>query len=344
MAVLEHEGDVPSPCAHIRLVPFLNAMQSAGLASVRFVRAAEVDRHSADIIITHRVSVKTEREANALLESARRRSIPLIYDLDDNLFELDPDAEGGKYRPLIGVVRAFVQGADEIWASTATLATSLRESGGGNVVVHRNQLDPSIWRDVLSRPVAPATRGNPVRVLCMGTRTHARDFEIVEPVLRALKGRFSDSVQICVVGVRDTDDGNAAWMESLPPPPFVGASYPAFVSWLGTLPPFDIGLSPLCANDFNRCKSEIKFLDYAALGLAPVVSDLEPYRDLVQSGTNGYLVEEQYESWLAVTNRLVSDHEHRLQVARAARSLDFQEAFLRGVQERWSSIEVQVRP
>ena len=344
LAVLEHEGDVPSPCAHIRLVPFLNAMQSAGLASVRFVRAAEVDRHSADIIVTHRVSVKTEREANALLQSARRRSLPLIYDLDDNLFELDPDAEGGKYRPLIGVVRAFVQGADEIWASTATLATYLRESGAGNVVVHRNQLDPSIWRDVLSRPVVPATRGNPVRVLCMGTRTHAKDFEIVEPVLRALKEKFCDSVQICVVGVRATDDGNAAWMESLPPPPFVGASYPAFVSWLGTLPPFDIGLSPLCANDFNRCKSEIKFLDYAALGLAPVVSDLEPYRDLVQSGINGYLVEEQYESWLAVTSRLVNDHEHRLQVARAARSLDFQEAFLRGVQERWSSIKVRVKP
>lgn len=344
LAVLEYEGGVPSPCAHIRLVPFLNAMQSTGLASVRFVRAAEVDRHSADIIITHRVSVKTEHEAHALLQSARRKSIPLIYDLDDNLFELDPDAEDGKYRPLVGVVRAFVRGADQIWASTATLATYLRESGAGNVVVHRNRLDPSIWRDALSRPVVPATRGNPVRVLCMGTRTHAKDFEIIEPVLRVLKEKFGDSVQICVVGVRATDEDNGAWMEPLPPPPFVGASYPAFVSWLGTLPPFDIGLSPLCANDFNRCKSEIKFLDYAALGLAPVVSDLEPYRDLVQTGVNGYLVGEQYESWLAATSRLVSDQEHRLQVARAARSLDFAAAFHRGVQERWDSIEAHVKP
>jgi GT2 family glycosyltransferase/glycosyltransferase involved in cell wall biosynthesis len=344
LAVLEYEGDVPSPCAHIRLVPFLSAMQSAGLASVRFVRAAEVDRHSADIIITHRVSVKTEYEANALLQSAQRRSIPLIYDLDDNLFELDPGAEGGRYRPLIGVVRAFVRGADEIWASTATLATYLRERAAGNVVVHRNQLDPAIWRDVLSRPVVPAARGNPVRVLCMGTRTHARDFEIVEPVLRALKEKFGDSVQICVVGVRATDDDSGGWMESLPPPPFVGASYPAFVSWLGTLPPFDIGLSPLRMNDFNRCKSEIKFLDYAALGLAPMVSDLEPYRDLVQTGVNGYLVEEHYESWLAVASRLISDHDQRLQVARAARSLDFPGAFHRGVQERWESIEARVKP
>ena len=75
-----------------------------------------------------------------------------------------------------------------------------------------------------------------------------------------------------------------------------------------------------------------------------MVSDLEPYRDLVQTGVNGYLVEEQYESWLAVASRLVSDHEHRLQVARAARSLDFPAAFHRGVQERWKSIEARVKP
>lgn len=339
LAVLEYEGGVPSPCAHIRLVPFLSAMQSAGLASVRFVRAAEVDRHPADVIVTHRVSVQTEHDAVALLQSARRRNIPLIYDLDDNLFELDPEAEGGKYRPLLGVVRAFIKGADEVWASTATLATYLRKNRAGKVVVHHNQLDPAIWRDVLSRPVAPTVEGNPVRLLCMGTRTHAEDFAIIWPALRALKERFGSSVQICMIGVCAADDEAGGMIEPFPPPPFVGASYPAFVSWLGSLPPFDIGLSPLRQSDFNRCKSEIKFLDYAALGLAPVVSDLEPYRDLIQNGVNGYLVEERHESWLAVMSRLVGDHEHRLAVARSARRLNFSVTFPRGVRERWESIE-----
>lgn len=343
LAVLEYEGGVPSPCAHIRLVPFLSAMQSAGLASVRFVRAAEVDRHPADVIVTHRVSVQTERDAVVLLQSARRRNIPLIYDLDDNLFELDPEAEGGKYRPLLGIVHAFVKGADEVWASTATLATYLRKNGAGKVVVHHNQLDPAIWRDILSRPVAPTVRGNPVRLLCMGTRTHAEDFAIIAPALRALKERFGSSVQICMVGVCVADDEAGGMIEPFPPPPFVGASYPAFVSWLGSLPPFDIGLSPLRQSDFNRCKSEIKFLDYAALGLAPVVSDLEPYRDLIQNGVNGYLVEERHESWLAVMSSLVSDHEHRLAVARSARRLNFSVTFSRGVRERWESIEDLVK-
>lgn len=342
LVVLEYEGDVPSPCAHIRLIPFLNAMQSSGLAAVRFVRPQEAERYPADLIITHRVAVRTEHEAQALVQLSRRRNIPLIYDLDDNLFELDPNAEGGKYRPLLGVVRAFVHGADEVWASTDTLAAYLRKESASNVVVHRNQLDPTIWRPILSRPVEGAGPGQPVRILCMGTRTHAEDFAIIEPALRALKSKFGDAVQICMVGVRSTDDDAGGLIETLPPPAFVGASYPAFVSWLGTLQPFDIGLAPLRASDFNRSKSEIKFLDYAALGAAPIVSDLEPYRSLIQDGINGYLVEERQDSWLDVLGRLVEDREHRRAIARAARSLDFSDQFRRGMQARWNSMEALV--
>lgn len=341
LVVLEYEGDVPSPCAHIRLVPFLKEMQSLGLASVRFVRPDEAARHSADLIVTHRVSVRTELAARNLVELARRQNIPLIYDLDDNLFELDPDAEGGKYRPLLGVVRTFVDGADQIWASTETLAAYLNEKAPGNVVVHRNQLDPAVWQPLLSRSVGGTSET--VRILCMGTRTHAEDFEIVEPALRSLKAKFGAAVQICMVGVRATDDDADGLFHLLPPPPFVGASYPAFVSWLATLPPFDIGLSPLRANDFNRSKSEIKFLDYVALGAVPVLSDLEPYQDLVQNGVNGFLVEEHANSWFTVMSALVADATYRHGVARSARSLDFPQQFQRGVSERWNSMEKLIR-
>ena len=39
-----------------------------------------------------------------------------------------------------------------------------------------------------------------------------------------------------------------------------------------------MGLAPLADTAFNLCKSEIKALDYAALGLLPLLSDGPAYR------------------------------------------------------------------
>jgi len=342
LVVLEYEGEIPSPCAHIRLVSFLSAMQSLGKTSVRYVRAADLDYYHADVVVTQRVPVRTEPEAEALLRSARERGIPVIYDLDDNLFELDPDAEGGKYRPLLGVVSALSRGADEVWVSTRALADDLLGRGIQRVRVQRNQLDPVLWQDVLQLAVRGLRSGKPARLLCMGTRTHADDFALIEPALRDLKRKYGNAVEICMIGVRPSDADLDGLLTTISPPASVGASYPAFVSWIATLPPFDIGLSPLQENAFNRCKSEIKFLDYCALGLVPVLSDLEPYRDLITDGLTGYLVPSDAASWFVVLDKLLGGPDAGAAVAAQGRKRDFVGDFNRGVQERIDSIEALV--
>jgi hypothetical protein len=41
----------------------------------------------------------------------------------------------------------------------------------------------------------------------------------------------------------------------------------------------DIVVAPLLDNIFNRCKSNIKFIEMAALGIVPLVQDLTPYQN-----------------------------------------------------------------
>lgn len=53
---------------------------------------------------------------------------------------------------------------------------------------------------------------------------------------------------------------------------------------LGTLYELDIGIAPLSNIDFNKAKSGIKFLEYAAAGIPCVGSDLPEYRLLSQDG------------------------------------------------------------
>lgn len=47
---------------------------------------------------------------------------------------------------------------------------------------------------------------------------------------------------------------------------------------------FDVGLVPLMACRFNECKSDLKGLEYAALGIPFIASPTGPYRDLAAAG------------------------------------------------------------
>jgi len=53
-------------------------------------------------------------------------------------------------------------------------------------------------------------------------------------------------------------------------------NYPEFLRTLNA----DIGIAPLELNDFNRCKSNIKSLEYTALGIPGVYTDIDPYGEM----------------------------------------------------------------
>jgi len=50
-----------------------------------------------------------------------------------------------------------------------------------------------------------------------------------------------------------------------------------------------IGIAPLLDIPFNRARSDVKFLEYAAHGIAPILQDIEPYRRVVVHGRTGFL-------------------------------------------------------
>src|SRR5262249_12114020 len=67
---------------------------------------------------------------------------------------------------------------------------------------------------------------------------------------------------------------------------------------------WDAGLAPLYPGSvFNRSKSYIKALEYAARGIPVVASDAEPYRGFVLHGVTGFLVKYDHE-WLKYLEEL----------------------------------------
>lgn len=339
VVVMEQDREIPSPCAHIRLITFFDDLQARGGIDVRYVDVADVARYRADVLVTHRAAVSTLENAQRLTLHARENAIPLVYDLDDNLAALDPAAENGKYRPMLAVVHHLLEAADVIWASTPELGSVMASHGGRNIEVLRNALDPVLWADAFARPIR-TTGDAPVRILYMGTRTHGEDFQLIEPALRTLKQRHGRKISLNLVGVREESDSED-WFTAVPIPAVVGGSYPAFVSWMGSVEAFDIGITPLCDTDFNRSKSEIKVLDYAALGVVPVASRVESYRSTI-TPENGRLVGPETAEWVAVLDELIGDPVLRHRLAAQARSHDFVGAFRAGADQRLASLRAAV--
>jgi GT2 family glycosyltransferase/glycosyltransferase involved in cell wall biosynthesis len=310
----ERIGDgLLSPCAYIRLLLPLDHPDIGGDMDVIIADVDTALHYRADIIATQRYAIRTETQAEALLRHAKATGAALLYEMDDDLLNIPPThADAAELRPRAGIVRLLVKQADHVWVSTDSLAARIR-AVRPKVTVVPNGLDERLW---LRRTQAPRREFGPVRILYMGTATHAADFAIIAPALERLKRDFSFHVEIDILGV--TGEALPAGITRIGPSINGGQSYPGFVNWITSAPAWDIGLVPLADSAFNRSKSVIKTLDYAALGLAVLASDMPVYRGSLADGPGGMLVANDPDDWYAAISLLVRDRALGQRLARGA--------------------------
>jgi GT2 family glycosyltransferase/glycosyltransferase involved in cell wall biosynthesis len=313
----------PTPCGYIRLIQPLYHPAIVGGFDVRVATSETIFEHQADIIVTQRFALPDLITADRLAEHARRTGATLVFDLDDDLLNIPrthPDAS--ELRPRAEVARRMIDVADTVWLSTAGLAARLASIRPDAMVIP-NALDERLWQ-----PPPASLRDQPVRILCMGTSTHDQDFALIEPALVRLKSEYDDRISIDIVGMTSRND--------LPPglnrlglPPNATRSYPGFVSWLTSVEqPWHIGLAPLLETPFNLCKSPIKAMDYAALGLVVLASDTPVYRGSIADGPAGHLVPNSAAAWYAALDWLLRHPDERQTIAIRSRDAFLAQASL----------------
>jgi GT2 family glycosyltransferase/glycosyltransferase involved in cell wall biosynthesis len=332
---------VLSPCAYIRmLLPLTHPGAGRGI-EVTIASAEEALSLRADLILAHRYAVPDQAAATALLAHATSTGAPFVLDLDDNLVELPADhPEAERLGPKTAVVTALLAGADRVQVTTPLLAERLApfvRGSMGSLHLIPNGLDERLWSLPAVDLAAPhrsalAAGGvvqGPVRILYMGTATHGPDLDLVLPALARLHETFGDRIAIEIVGIVGPGE-LPPFLKRVEVPVRAGLSYPAFVAWLTDRQrrqPWSIGIAPLADTPFNRCKSAIKMLDYAALGLATVASDMPVYRDPSYSDfaqpldaaavvAGGYRAADEGQ-WFHAIARLVRRPDLRLAMARA---------------------------
>jgi hypothetical protein len=334
--VPERYGQVFSPCASIRLQPFCHAMAQGGEINVRYMLPGELDRFAPDVVVWHRVSIADASQRDMLSRLRDARGTRLIFDLDDNLLDLEGHGQRALYDAMRDDVGESLALADEVWTSTPRLAERVAGVTAAVVSVLPNVLEPELWGLDLEAPALPATsrRQAPLRLLYMGTRTHDADFKVLERALDGLHAKRPGTFQLSMVGVRAEAGRTPSWLRTMEVPPYVGASYPAFVAWFRGLAGFDLGVAPLLSSPFNDCKSPIKVLDYAAIGLPTLASAVPAYMDSLQGGRDCLHASNEPGAWIDAIEQVLADRSVLAHVATAARRLVAPGHFAEGVRLR----------
>jgi glycosyltransferase involved in cell wall biosynthesis len=259
-----------------------------------------------------------------LIAECRRLRLPLWWEVDDlifdeasyllnrNLAHLDDELRRSILSGVPLYRRAMLECGRGL-ASTPRLAAAMREAGLTDVAVVENALDDETLciADRLRSNPRPA-RSEIVVTYGSGTRTHNADFVVAAPgLLAAMRARPRLMLRIAGdVKLPASFDALGDRVERVPKT--------HFAAYMERLADSDISIAPLENTIFNDCKSNIKFLEAAALGLVSICSPCDNFRDVVRQGVNGLLANSDRE-WEAALLALADDPALRQRLGEAAR-------------------------
>lgn len=256
----------------------------------------------------------------SLWESWRGKT-RLVYDIDDDVFSSDHEGSLWHRLPECRDIAAYLLSISDLVTVSAPALVPVVGKYNPNVSVLPN----CVHEDLLT-----LERPRPGRVTAgwAGGTSHLADFRYAAPMLSRFLSQ-NPQVDFHFIG------GDYSPLLKLP------AGRTRHTRWTPDLwdyyrgVDFDVGIAPLDpGNAFNRCKSHLKALEYAAMGIPVVASDAEPYRGFVEHGVSGFLVRHDHE-WGRYLRDLVNDQAMREEMGAAGRRL----AARWTIQERYGAWE-----
>jgi Glycosyltransferase len=281
------------------------------------------DPSTMDVIIGQRVCLPGP--STVWQDLCRRGDVATVYEVDDDLLNVDPSSEAAYAFYARADIRANIAAnaacADMVTVSTPVLA-EVMSAYNSNVVVLPNALDGGLFDHARPR------RGR-LTVGWAGSATHRMDLTEAASGVRQFLRRHPD-VDMHFIGedysrlIAGTDTvlagriRHTGWRLDI-------AAYYATLD-------FDIGIAPLRPHVFNRSKTAVKILEYSALGIPWVASDVGPYHDHGPHG--GVLVRYPHE-WPRVLGDLAADESMRVELGAKAKEYARRWA----ISERWRAWE-----
>lgn len=217
-----------------------------------------------DIIWSNYTNSKSEMLR--MLDYRKYTGAKLIIDIDDNIYAASEDNYVKVSKTTTDLIELSLKIADGITVSVPSLK-ELYSPLNKNIYIKPNGVDLKLWR----RNHVPHEG---IRIGWEGAYGHRHDLELVYPAMRQLIKDYG--VTFVVFGCSPKEgiqapDFPIEWHT------WVGLkSYPKALAKLG----LDIAVAPLIDSSYNRCKSNLRILDFASLGIPVVASPTENQKNM----------------------------------------------------------------
>ena len=269
---------------------------------------------NADVMVFQRACT---RDSLMQISAAKQAGIPVVYDIDDDLFcvpEWVQDAHQYFSKDDVkDVIRQMLCAADVVTTSCDAVSEVVADRAGVDSIVVPNCIDIGQADLSLPKPVhTPRTLMG-----WYGSEVHKPDAKIIGRAVElamdkhkhlhfSIRGNIAPGdfdVDLSRFGSRVQFSG---W--ALP-----GALYDMTAS-------YDFALCPVGDGGFNKAKSPIKLMECAATGTPCVVSNAEPYKAFGHGSMAMKASNNSADEWESHINWMVENPEARLKMGRDVRS------------------------
>lgn len=281
----------PSPCSQIRLICLLRNLEERGLIKW-YSQPIQTWTQGVDIVVMNRNPFVNPKELDLFLNwKSSNPTIPILYDIDDNLFDEAPRShpEYDHLRRLSRVTAQCLLLADIITTSNAKLTFAISKLTSSSIVTIPNRVLTDKLRCLKRADLA----GGVNKILFMGTNSHAKSISSLEALFATDSPNYCN-LSLDVIGL---DGRSSSWYTAIP---YSSICPDDLIYSLGGLSGYLCGIAPLFGDkEFDSYKTDIKAYDYLYAGLPILASNTEPYTSSEQVRAGGILVGDSLEDWKA---------------------------------------------
>ena len=271
----------------------------------------------ADVVVAQPIHT---RGAAALMHMMKERhKKPMLIEMDDDPYSvtsMNPtDVRPGSEFELWMNDHATL--SDGVIASTPYLAEKFRIEMGKTCDVVPNAVNFEIYDALAKKLKAKPTAG------WAGGAGHRLDLRLLEGVAQGCRdvqfNIFSGHLPAPSLRGRNVAQYHMT-------PKIEGTSIPRgkrswrtmdkYPKWLASLGLW-VGMAPLIDSAFNRAKSNLRWLEYSALGIPTVASPVEPFSKSILDGKTGILADDT-EDWVRAIRLLTADEGLRKEMGKLA--------------------------
>lgn len=258
----------------------------------------------------------TQRSDNPMLVSLfmairEQFNIPIVFEIDDDMYDVAKNSPAAQYffpgSPFIELTEMVMKNSDAMTVSTQFLADKY-SAHNKHIHVLPNAQDPEDWDNL---PVIRGEKADQIVIGWAGSATHYDDLKMIWRPMKQILRRHKNVV-FRVLGCLPDFMADHPQVE-------LRSDWAPIREWQGKLASlqFDIGLCPVVHRDFNLGKSNIKWQEYAMLGVPTVASQIGEYL-AINHGVDGLLANTDAE-WELQVEKLVKNAELRQQIGSAAK-------------------------